>query len=71
MADPLDDKIAVRLQNALAMPAHLARSHRTSRTMTLRPLHNRGHRNAETRRYRPAALPGQNSCNNPLPKING
>jgi hypothetical protein len=70
LADPIDNKGTVRLKDALAMASHLAWSNRAGHTMTLRPLHNRGNRDAETRRYCPAALAGLNRRNDALPKIN-
>jgi len=57
LADAFHDERPVRLQNPLAVPAHLARRHRTGCPMPLRPLHYRRHRNIEPRRHRPAALP--------------
>lgn len=71
LANALDNKRPVRLQNALAMASHLARSHRTRRPMALRPLHYRGNRHTKTCRHRTATLAGHNRRNNPLPKING
>lgn len=71
LANALDNKRPVRLQNALAMASHLARNHRTRRPMPLRPLHNCGNRNTKTGRDRSAALASQNRRNYPLSKING
>ena len=56
LADPPRDKGAVRFQHHLAVTTHLARRDRAGRTIALRPLHDRGNRNAEPRRNRSAAL---------------
>jgi len=67
--EPLHEEGPVRLQDTLAVAAHLARGDRPARPVALGPLHRRRNRIAETRRNRPAALTGQNRINNTLTKI--
>jgi hypothetical protein len=51
LTEPLHDERAVRLENALAVSAHLARRNRAGRPKALRPLHHRRHRHAKPRRH--------------------
>ncbi|OWK19454.1 hypothetical protein AJ88_41735 [Mesorhizobium amorphae CCBAU 01583] len=69
LADPLHDEGPMRLQNPLAVSAHLARRDRAGGTVTLRPLHYRRNCDAKTRRHRTAALAGADCFNNTLTKI--
>ena len=71
LAEPLDDEVAMRLQNTLAVAAHLARCDRTRRPVALRPLHSGRNGNSETRRNRPATLASHNGVHNTLTKIFG
>jgi hypothetical protein len=71
LSDPLQDEGAMWLKHPFAMPTHLARRDRASRTMALRPFHNRRDGNAKPFRNRPTGLPGQNRRNNALAKIIG
>jgi len=66
LADPLLDEGTVRFQHALAMTAHLARRYRAGRTIALRPLHHRRHRNAKPRRNDPAACAANHRRNHPF-----
>ena len=61
----------MRLEQALAVAAHLPGRHRAGRPVALRPLHHRRNRNAEAQCNRSAALPADNRRNHPLTKILG
>jgi hypothetical protein len=69
LSDLLQDESAMRLEHRLAMTAHLAGSNRASRTLTLRPFHNRRNGDTKPRGNNPAALPGEYRRNHPLAKI--
>jgi hypothetical protein len=69
LPDPLDDESSMRLQNRLAVPAHLARRHRSCLQIKLVPLHDRRRRNAEPLRNSPATLAGPHSRNRSFTKI--
>jgi hypothetical protein len=71
LADPFHDEGAMRLKHPFAVPTHLAGRNRPVRTVALRPLHHRRHRNTEPRCNRPAALPANNRRYNALSKIIG
>src|SRR5581483_11101252 len=71
LADPLLDEGPVWFQHALAMAAHLARRHRSGRSVALRPLHHRRYRYAKPRRNSPAARAANNRRNHPLAQIIG
>lgn len=69
--DPLDDELPVRIEQTLAMSAHLAGRHRPRCAIPLRPLRRRGHRDAEPCRHRAAALAGRDRADNPFAYIFG
>ncbi|OCJ08533.1 hypothetical protein A6U86_28020 [Rhizobium sp. AC27/96] len=71
LVDPLHDERPMRLQNALVMPAHLARKHRARRPVALMPLHCRGNGNAEPSGGRPATLARLDRAHDALAKIIG
>ncbi len=66
LLDPLDDEIAIRRKNQLAMPAHLAGRNAPGAPIPLAPLHNARYGNPETLPNRTASLPGLNRRYNPL-----
>ncbi len=69
--DLLHNERPVRLQNTLAVAAHLGRRDRTRCPVALRPLHRRRDGNAETRCGRPAAFAGFDRIHNTFAKIIG
>src|SRR3546814_4891503 len=60
LLDPLNNEGAVRLQNTLAIAAHLAGRNAARGTNALRPLHDRRNRNLEPTRHRTATVAGLN-----------
>jgi|SRR5215475_13555490 len=71
LANPLLDEGAMWLEYGLAVTAHLAGRYRAGRSITLRPLHHRRHRNPKPQCYRAAALTLGNSRNHTLAQIIG
>jgi hypothetical protein len=71
LTDPLLDEGAMWLKHGLAMAAHLPGRYRAGRPITLRPLHNRRHRNPKPRCYRAAALALCNCRNRTLTQVIG
>src|SRR6476646_7349407 len=66
LADPFLDEGTIRLKDRLAMTAHLAGRYRAGRSITLRPLHHRGHSNPKPKCHRATALTFCNSSNRTL-----
>lgn len=67
--EPLLNEITVRQENALAVPAHLARRHRTRRTVALHQLYHAGNRDIKAGCRLTAACATENRRDHALTQI--